>query len=173
MTENASKDIGIFYGSSTGNTENVAVIIKDQLTEYNVDIHDTAHVSTDMVQPYKVLIFGVPTWGSSGIQEDLDEFLQPLKKKDLSGKKVALFGLGDQATYGDSFADALGILYHELAPLGCVFIGKWPDEGYDYKQSKAFKDGSFVGLVIDEDIQPEKTKERVQKWTEQLKKEID
>ena len=33
---------------------------------------------------------------------------------DLSGKKVAVFGLGDQEAYPDTFVDGLGILANKV-----------------------------------------------------------
>jgi flavodoxin I len=83
---------------------------------------------------------------------------------NLDGRKVALFGLGDQESYPGTFADALGILYEALLKTGCSFTGSWPDAGYAFEGSTAVKGGRFVGLVIDEENQPEKTDQRIDKW---------
>ncbi|NES97290.1 MAG: flavodoxin FldA, partial [Desertifilum sp. SIO1I2] len=42
----------------------------------------------------------------------------------------------------------------------------------DFTESKAIKNGKFVGLAIDEDNQPELTEERVKAWVAQLKREF-
>ncbi len=33
-------------------------------------------------------------------------------------------------------------------------IGAWPAEGYEYTNSRAIREGKFVGLALDEDNQP-------------------
>ncbi|RMF69726.1 MAG: flavodoxin FldA, partial [Cyanobacteria bacterium J069] len=49
----------------------------------------------------------------------------------------------------------------------------WPTDGYDFNESKAVRDGKFVGLAIDEDNQSDLTTERIQSWVAQLKREFD
>ena len=91
-----------------------------------------------------------------------------LENIDLSGKKVALFGLGDQESYPETFADGLGILYEVLLTTGCRFTGSWPVADYAYERSTAVKGGRFVGLVLDEENQPEKTNPRIDKWLDDI-----
>ena len=46
-------------------------------------------------------------------------------------------------------------------------------EGYTFEASKALlEDGTFIGLCIDEDRQPELTAERVEKWCKQIYDEM-
>ena len=91
---------------------------------------------------------------------------------DFSGKKVALFGTGDQSAYSDTFVDGMGILYETLKNSNAEFTGAWPSEGYGHSGSRAMKDGQFVGLVIDEDNQPDMTENRIREWVERLKKDL-
>lgn len=172
MPKAKQKKIGIIFGSSTGNAENVAVLLQEHITGFHVEVEDAAHTTSDVVDQYDILIFGVSTWGIGDIQEDLAEFIETVDKDVLSQKTIALYGLGDQGTYQESFVDALGKLYHQLMAMNCKIIGKWPNEEYEFEQSEALIDDTFVGLVIDEDVQPHKTKERVKKWVKRLKKEI-
>jgi len=88
---------------------------------------------------------------------------------NFKGKKVAYFGAGDQVGYADNFQDAMGILEAKISQLGGKTVGQWPTTGYDFNESKALRNGQFVGLALDEDNQPELTAERIQKWTSQLK----
>ena len=46
------------------------------------------------------------------------------------------------------------------------------DDDYDFKSSKAFQEGVFVGLALDEDNQPDYTEERLGKWLRILKNEF-
>lgn len=162
------KQVGIFYGSSTGDTERVAMLISDKIGQTRANIHDIFESRTEDIEQYPFLIFGISTWGIGEMQDDWDAFLTKLKSVDLTGKKVALFGLGDQESYPDTFADALGILYNKISKCGCSITGEWPVDEYKYLNSKAERDGKFVGLVLDERNQPELTEERIISWTNKM-----
>lgn len=159
---------GIFYGSTTGTTEAVAQDIAKQLGVEAADIHDIAAVSADDTDKYDTLILGSSTWGSGEMQDDWYGFMDALKAKDLSGKKVALFGCGDSGAYPDTFCDAIGLLYEGLEGTGCTFIGTYSPQGYDITDSLVCKDGKFVGLAIDENDSG-KTDERIVSWCQGLK----
>jgi flavodoxin I len=160
--------IGIFYGSSTGDTERVAMLIQNKIGSKNVTLHNIIESKAEDLDTFPVLIFGISTWGIGKIQEDWELFLANLKKLECSGKKIALFGLGDQESYPDTFADALGILYDFLISYGCIITGEWPVSGYNYFCSKAERNGIFVGLVLDERNQPELTEQRVDLWLKKI-----
>ena len=104
--------------------------------------------------------------------ESWAEFVPELEAADLSGKKVALFGLGDQASYSDAFVDALGELYDIVSETGASVVGFWPNEGYEFNSSNALDGDDFVGLVIDQDNQSSLTPERVKSWVSALKSEF-
>lgn len=162
--------IGIFYGSSTGNTEKVADLILNLFGDEAMSLNVEDATAEDVAQfPY--LIFGVSTWEIGEMQDDWQEFLEELSKVDLAGKKVAIFGLGDQEAYGESFGDAVAKVYDIIAGKATV-VGQWPLDGYDFVESEAVKDGMFMGLMIDEDNQKEMTAGRVKAWVEILKKEF-
>lgn len=162
--------IGIFYGSTEGNTEGVAQQIQEAFGD--AEVHDVASSSAEDVQQYDQLIFGSSTWEIGELQEDWESFIDVLDDVDFSGKKVAYFGLGDSLGYPDTFVDAIGIIHDKIKDKGATFVGKWPTDGYNYDASKGEEDGMFLGLVIDEDNQPGKTGDRVSKWVEQLKGEF-
>ncbi len=166
------KPIGIFYGSTYGMTEKIAHKIKNAFGEWPVDIHNVQDVEeASEFDKYENLIFGTSAWGIGEMQDDWERAIVKLEDIDFSKKKLALFGLGDQKEYPESFVDGLGILYCRLEDKNCV-VGYWPTDDYTYYFSLADKDGKFVGLVIDEHNQPEKTDERVEKWVKQLKKDF-
>ncbi len=156
----------VYFGSTTGNTENVARIIA---TKLNADIFNIADNPIDKIAKYQNLIMGTSTWGLGDLQDDWDSFLPKLAKADLTGKTVALFGLGDSSSYPDTFVDGMGVIYEAIRTNGCNFIGRVAIEGYSFSNSKALHNGSFVGLSLDEDSEGNKTKERLEKWIEELK----
>jgi flavodoxin I len=92
-----------------------------------------------------------------------------LDNVDFSGKKIAYFGPGDQVGYADNFQDAMGILEEKISERGGMTVGYWSTEGYEFSESKAIKNGKFVGLALDEDNQSELTDQRVKTWVAQLK----
>lgn len=160
--------IAVIYGSTTGNTEKTAQSIRMALGEDRADIIDVAEAGVEDVKRYRNLILGVSTWGLGELQNDWDSKLRLLKDVDLTEKRVALFGLGDQHGYPESFQDAMGTLYAVLRSSGVTPIGTWPADGYSFQGSTAYIDGVFVGLPLDEDSEPEKTEGRIAAWLEQL-----
>ena len=158
-------NIGIFFGSDTGNTEKVAEKIATKLT---LEAQDIAGNSNEIFDDYDLLILGTPTANYGEMQPDWDYFVPELEDADLNGKKVALFGLGDQVDYPDSFLDAMGELAEMVEEAGGELIGEWPTDGYEFNDSRAVKDGKFVGLALDEDRQPELTDDRIATWLASL-----
>jgi flavodoxin I len=164
--------IGIFYGSTTGNTEKVADLIRlafgnENADTYNVDVTELADI-----EKYSYLIFGVSTWGVSDLQDDFEDFMDILEQVDFSGKKVALFGLGDQSTYTDTFVDAMGILYDRLKKMKVYIVGFVPRKGYSFTGSMALVKDQLAGLAIDEEFESNLTGKRVADWVEILKIEF-
>jgi len=165
--------IGLFYGSDTGNTENIAQKIAEQLGEERVDIIDMYDAEKETFSKYSQIILGLSTWHDGLLQSDWDTFFEEFKEIDFSGKTIALFGLGDQYVYCDYFIDGVGIIGEVVLENGGTIVGKWSTEGYEHTESKAEKEeGLFLGLAIDEDNQFEETDERLAKWIEQIKEEF-
>ncbi|CAL4322262.1 Flavodoxin 1 [Buchnera aphidicola (Eriosoma lanigerum)] len=167
------KDIGIFFGSDTGNTESIAYLIHDEFKPNVVKIHDISNSSQADLESFSTLIFGVPTWYYGEIQCDWEDFLPTLRKTNLDNKIIALFGCGDQEDYSEYFCDAIGILYNEIKYKNITLVGKWPIAGYSYISSKAMLNNNFFyGLVLDQDRQPELSFQRVKSWVNQITDEI-
>lgn len=158
---------GIFYGSSSRNTEKLAKEIASKLGVAVSDVFDVGKASADSVNGFDTLLFGASTWGFGDIQDDWPVFMDKLKCQDLRGKKVALFGCGDSASYPETFCDALGIMHDELVGSGCKFVGEMDAIDYPVTDSKAFADGKVLGLISDDD-EPGKTEGRMSAWLEAI-----
>jgi flavodoxin I len=165
-------NIGIFYGSTTGNTEKVAGLIRQAFGNEKADVFNVDTTELADVEKYTFLIFGVSTWGVSDLQDDFEDFMEILDKVDFSGKKVALFGLGDQSTYTDSFVDAMGVLYDRLKKRKVNIVGFVSRKGYNFTASMALVKDQLVGLALDEEFESHLTGKRVADWVEGLKKEF-
>lgn len=164
--------IGIFYASTTGNTERAAGLISDALSgAADVEVHDVAADGLDAMSGCDVVILGTSTWNYGELQDTWASH-ETLDGISLAGKKVALFGLGDQGGFSDTYVNGMGILAEAAEAAGGELIGAWPTDGYEFSESRAVRDGKFVGLALDEDSQGDQTEDRVAKWTTQLKSEL-
>jgi flavodoxin I len=166
-------NIGIFYGSSTGNTEMAANLIKTEMGEFVGAVRDVRHASPEELAEFDVLLLGVSTWNIGEMQDDWADFLPQLEAVDLTGKKVAMFAQGDAQGYPYNFLDAMGELWGVVQKRGAELIGVWPTEGYFFKESTGlFDENHFLGLGLDEDNEPEMTEERIHAWLMQVVTEL-
>ncbi|MDR1500594.1 MAG: flavodoxin [Tannerellaceae bacterium] len=166
------KKKGVFFGSSSGTTEDVAQRIAKELGIAATDIYDVGKAKVKDVEPYEILILGSSTLGSGDLQDDWDDFLPKLKKAGLAGKSVAIFGTGDSSSFSYTFCDGIGLIYDGLKATGAVFGGFVPVDGYSFDDSAAVTGGSFVGLPLDEMNESDLTGGRIAAWAAQLKKEF-
>ncbi|MFW6218801.1 MAG: flavodoxin [Bacteroidota bacterium] len=165
-------NIGLFYGSSTGNTELIAQRVKELLYPLIVELFDVAECIPENILNYNRLILGISTWGNGDLQDDWTNFLGKIRDYDFSEKKIAIFGLGDQDAYAETFVDAMGVLFNFMKERKAKIIGRWPLDGYNFISSKAVIGGFFVGLPLDEDSQGDLTLERLKRWTDIVKKDF-
>lgn len=163
--------VGLFFGSSTGNTEAVAYMIKEEMDKqdgWTTDVHNIGSTTPDKMMEYQYIIMGIPTWDTGQLQDDWDIFLPNFGEMNMAGKKVALFGLGDQNGYGFNFLDALGILADEVLKAGADVMGLWKNDKYQFEDSKAVIEDHFIGLGVDQEGQTEMTGARIQQWVAQV-----
>ena len=153
------------YGSDGGATKGIASRIAKRAQGRAIDIKDA--VKADF-ESCGLLILGSPTYGNGDLQADWETHLGKLAEADLRGRRVALFGTGDQATYPESFVDAMGILYDVVVERGASVIGFTDTAGYSHIASTAERDGRFVGLALDPDTQSSKTNARIETWIADL-----
>jgi flavodoxin I len=163
----------LLYSTTTGNTETAAGYIADATGLTATDIGD---VDLEELKACDSLICGAPTWHTGADSERSgtawDEFLYgDLTGLDLNGKKVAIFGMGDQAGYADNYCDAMDELASCFEKQGATVVGAWSAEGYEHEESKSIRGDNFVGCAFDEDNQPDMSEERAKKWVEQIKGE--
>ncbi len=165
--------IGLFYGSDTGTTKKVAKTIKGFFDDATMAAPvDAMKASAEDVLAYDHLILGTPTVGIGELPADWETLMQKLDAADLSGRTVAVFGLGDQFCYADSYADAMGELADFFAERGARVVGSWPTDDYEHSSSLAVRDGRFVGLALDEDNQPDRTVTRLKAWLNRIAPEF-
>lgn len=171
----------IIFGTDTGKTRKVAKqihkMIGDDSIAKPININ---RCSIDDLLAYDNLIIGTPTLGEGELpglsvdcaSESWEEIVGDIAEADFSGKKIALYGLGDQEGYPDEFVDALGELYELFTDAGATLVGRWPNKGYEFNSSTALDGDEFVGLVLDLDNQSSLTEIRLTQWLTIIKPEL-
>lgn len=163
------KKYGVFYGSATGTTADVAVRIASALGVSPLDVMDVKNANPVQLGDYETLVLGTSTWGAGEIEDDWYDFLDGAQAMDLSGKKIALFGCGDE-NMTDTFCNGVEELHKRLKDTGATFIGEFNTDGLEFDHSDAVReDGLAVGLLLDETNKAELTPEKISAWTETIK----
>lgn len=160
--------VAVVYGSAMGNTEGAAKLIAEKLGIS--DVFNIADIDPDKINSYDKLVIGTSTWGSGDLQDDWDAF--DFGSLKLSGKIVAVFGMGDSESYSDSFCGGMGKLAEKLKEAGAHLIGSTSTEGYTFESSDAVVDGEFVGLALDNDNQEDLTESRIEAWVSKIKAQL-
>ncbi|MDC4163359.1 flavodoxin domain-containing protein [Mycoplasma bradburyae] len=165
------KKIAIVYGTNLGTTELIAKKINNQI-KYPTTLLDVTKTNVDEINQYDVIIFGTSTWGTGDI---LDVWLDfEFKRLDVTNKIFLLFGCGDSQTYPYTFCDGVGKLFDILNRKKAKIIGMIDKKEYEYnfEESKAYYKNKVVGLLIDQDSQPDKTDWRITNWTSLINEKL-
>ena len=90
----------IIYGSTTGNTEDMAGMVKAELEqlEFEAEVKDVTQAQVgDLTAEHDLLLLGCPAYGDDEIelQEDFADFYEKLNGLKLDGKPFAVFAPGD------------------------------------------------------------------------------
>lgn len=168
--------IGLIYGSKYGNTQSAAARIKeefDAIEEGIVSVFSVKKVTlADTLADYDKLILGSSTWEDGDLQMHWKRAFPQLDDVDLSGKQVAVFGLGDQSEFSTTFQGAMAMLADKARERGATLVGAWPTEGYTFFECPAVEDDMFVGLALDNTNQHQLTNERIKTWVQQIAEEF-
>ena len=163
--------IGLFYGSTNGTTAQIANRIQHEFESVHhqrVELFDVAEFYLEEMLEFDRLIFGIPTWNHGQLQRDWETVFEEFDQLDLQGKRVAIFGVGDQVGYPTTFGDAVFILADKVRERKATLVGSWPIQHYLFQNSWAVEGDHLLGLLLDEDNQPELSNARITAWVEQL-----
>lgn len=162
----------IIYSFNAKKSGKIAERIKEAIGEEHTEMVNAEEITEEKFLGFEQLILGVPTWFDGELPNYWDEFVPALEDLDLNGKKIALFGLGDQKGYPENFLDGVGILADILEGQGATLVGFTSTEGYEFESSRAQRGDQFAGLAIDYENQGSMNKERIAAWVEQLRSEF-
>ena len=169
--------IAIFFGPENGAVHRVAKLLASKMENQKPDLILLNEASAGDLTRYEKIIFGISTvgrdtWDQKFENVDWVRFMPAVSSFDFTGKKVAVFGLGDHITYAYHFVNSMGTLAKMVVKNGGQLLGKVSPDGYTFQDSEALEGGLFLGLPIDEDFEPELTEDRLNCWVEQLNKEF-
>ena len=166
------KATAIVYSFSSNKTAKIAERICEDFKDIAIEKVNAETITVEQFQKYDNLILGVPTWFDGELPDYWDEFGPAIEDMNLKGKKIALYGLGDQKSYPENFLDAIGILAELVESRNAKIVGLWKIEGYSFEKSRAQRGDNFLGLGIDFETQATLNKTRVAGWVNQLKQEF-
>lgn len=161
--------VAVIFGSSTLNTEFVAQRVARVFGEAVADLHNVKTVTPDILSERRSLVFVTSTWGAGDLQDDWEAFLPQLEQMDFHGKTVGLVGVGDQENYPDTFCDSIALLYEIVIARGATVVGATSTDGYTFNHSRSARDETFVGLVLDEDNQADRSDQRIRAWVRDVR----
>ena len=159
----------IIYSFNTKKTGKVAAKIKEAFNDDQIIFVNAEELTEEVFNSYDQIIMGVPTWFDGELPNYWDEFIPALEDIDLQGKKIAMYGLGDQKGYPENFLDGMGIMADILEEQGATLVGFTSIDGYEFENSRALRGDKFAGLAIDYENQGSMNNERVANWVEQLR----
>ncbi len=167
--------IGLFYGSKRGDTADAAEQIQkifNKIEKDLVDVYNVKKVELTKLTEYDKIILGSSTWEEGELQLHWKRAFPQMDEIDLSGKQVAVFGLGNQSEFSTTFQSAIGTLARKARERGAELVGFWPIDGYDFMESPAVEDDMFLGLPLDNTNQYEMTEDRIITWVQQVAQEF-
>lgn len=164
------KKIGLFYSFNSHKTKLVAEKIIEKFGDVQIVPVNAETVTEEEFLSFDSLILGVPTWFDGELPNYWDEFVPALEDLDLTGKKIAIYGLADQKGYPENFGDAVGLMADLVRKCGAEVVGETSTNGYSFESSKALQNDKFIGLILDQENQARLTPERLDMWIEELKK---
>jgi flavodoxin I len=101
--------LGVIYSTSTGNTEHVINVLIERIQEsFGAKVHiikkRAEQVEAEELTSFDVLVLACGSWNTENIEGQLQPYMFDLCTKrakdiDLTGKRVAAIGLGDDRYY--------------------------------------------------------------------------
>ncbi|KAK9808355.1 hypothetical protein WJX73_005493 [Symbiochloris irregularis] len=164
-----------YYGVfASRHTEEVSYQIQEALG--TAEPQDISEAELSSLEGFDGLVVGAPTWNTDSDEQRSgtawDDVLTDISGLSLSGKPVAVYGLGDSVGYGDYYCDAMEEIYRHFKEAGANMVGHWPTDDYQHSGSKSvLDDGKFCGLALDVENEDDKTEDRIKGWVAQLKSE--
>ncbi|MBC1458263.1 flavodoxin [Listeria newyorkensis] len=110
----------IVYASMTGNTEEIADILGEELEKYDieVEIEECISVEPEKLLEYDGALIGGYTYDDGELPDEFVDFYEDMSDVDFSGKVCASFGSGD--TFYDEFCLTVDLVEKRLKEQGAT-----------------------------------------------------
>ena len=108
----------ILYASMSGNTEAIADLIEESFKSEGIQVDRLEALDADAsdMLTYDTILLGAYTWGDGELPDEFLDIYDEMEQMDLSGKKMAVFGSGDQAY--EHFCAAVDLLEERIVEKG-------------------------------------------------------
>ncbi|MDQ0427217.1 flavodoxin I [Planomicrobium stackebrandtii] len=118
------KKILILYASSTGNTEEIACLMRTyinpkefEVTRKNIELDN---MDLNFLLNYDGILFGTYTYDDGDLPFETAVFCDSLENVDLSGKVIGVFGSGDAAY--SQFCEAVDLMKEKFRHMNATVI---------------------------------------------------
>lgn len=114
----------IIYGSLTGNTEECAEIIAEELETRGipVTVYEAMDADPEDLLDYDIVLIGSYTYGNDAeIPDEMLDYYEAIPEMDLSGKAFGTFGSGDD--FYPKFATAVDDFEEQFIKAGAARVG--------------------------------------------------
>ncbi|MYL21442.1 flavodoxin [Halobacillus litoralis] len=135
----------IGFASMSGNTEEMADLIKERLEEdHEIHMDELEEIEPGFLMDFDAVILGSYTWNDGDLPYEVEDFYEDLEDIDLTGKGIAVFGSGD--TSYPQFCEAVHTFEERLTAVGGErMTGAWkvdmhPDNEEDIEHLQRFTD---------------------------------
>ena len=130
-----SKEITIFYGTETGNSQELAEKAESILGKegYKINVSNLEDTNPDDLLKIKLSLFIVSTWGEGDPPLDAEDFYETLQSCELklSNLSYGVMGLGDRSY--EIFNGFAIDIDNTLNKLGATRIGERVEADLDYE----------------------------------------
>lgn len=115
----------IVFASMTGNDEDMAEILEENLQDAGFDVEniDVSFADASSYLDADLCVMVTYTYGEGVMTDELKDFYDQLVTLDLSGKKFAVMGSGDK-TYKDQYCENVDDFEKAFIKCGAVEVAK-------------------------------------------------
>ncbi|MDK7067017.1 flavodoxin [Lactobacillus paragasseri] len=115
----------IVFASMTGNDEDMAEILEENLQDAGFDVEniDVSFADASSYLDADLCVMVTYTYGEGVMTDELKDFYDQLVTLDLSGKKFAVMGSGDK-TYKDHYCENVDDFEKAFIKCGAVEVAK-------------------------------------------------
>ncbi|MCZ3572288.1 MULTISPECIES: flavodoxin [Lactobacillus] len=115
----------IVFASMTGNDEDMAEILEENLQDAAFDVEniDVSFADASSYLDADLCVMVTYTYGEGVMTDELKDFYDQLVTLDLSGKKFAVMGSGDK-TYKDHYCENVDDFEKAFIKCGAVEVAK-------------------------------------------------